>query len=106
MFGLRGEKNKLTMNVEIKKFVFRYDCQRHWKRLTMTDDPDVRYCGCCQKNVFNEKTNKALKETVHFERCVKAQEIDSFLDALPIPTNNSYGDIFELMVADMQHRKT
>jgi hypothetical protein len=74
----------MTMPVDDIKLVFEYECHKKWKSLALTDDPDIRYCDCCKKNVYYCKTTKALKQAVQFERCVALQGLNSAIPDIPV----------------------
>lgn len=66
------------MTTSIRNCTFAYRCDRQWSKLKKTRDPDVRYCGDCQREVFFCHTDAALVEAIALNRCV-AINVDNHL---------------------------
>jgi uncharacterized protein (TIGR02996 family) len=56
--------------VENCHFRFDYLCPRKWESLRTTDDPAVRFCGACEKNVYHCPTVQDAQQHAYLGRCV------------------------------------
>lgn len=59
---------------------FRFKCPKRWENLRVTNDPAVRHCGACNKNVYFCRTLPEAQSHARQERCVAVQ-----LDVLRYP---------------------
>jgi hypothetical protein len=69
------------------KAEFKYRCPRRWAELATKDDPKVRYCHVCEKDVFLSATVDEAKANARLGRCVaiaRSQPGKVELDALVI----------------------
>lgn len=66
------------MALSIRNCPFAFRCDRKWSALKATRDPDVRFCGDCQREVFRCHTDEELVQAVALNRCVAIQ-VDRFL---------------------------
>lgn len=54
----------------IRNCTFKKLCDAEWDQLTNTDDPFIRFCGSCQKNVYFCEIHDDVQEAVQLGRCV------------------------------------
>lgn len=73
------------MALSIRNCPFAFRCDRKWTALKRTADPDVRFCGDCQREVHRCHTDQELAQAVALNRCV-ALQVDAFVhpDDLPM----------------------
>lgn len=66
------------MTLSIRNCPFAFRCDRKWSALKRTADPDVRFCGDCQREVYRCHTDRELVEAVALNRCVTIQ-VDEYV---------------------------
>ena len=49
---------------------FTFKCPNSWERLTLTDDPNTRHCGACDRDVQLVRTEAAFKRQADAGQCV------------------------------------
>jgi len=54
----------------IRNCRFAYKCEAKWEQLPETDDPSVRFCLDCEKEVHYCLTDEQLAEAIRLNRCV------------------------------------
>jgi hypothetical protein len=80
-----------TASIRNCKFAFR--CDRRWDDLIATRDPDVKFCGECQQEVFFCHTDAALADAIVRNRCI-AIHVENHLDSgMPTIRMGSIRDI-------------
>lgn len=47
-----------------------YSCKMSWSQLDQTDDPKIRFCGSCQREVYHSVNGGDLIKNVALNRCV------------------------------------
>ena len=60
--------------IENCEYTVEYECPLEWKNLKKTDDPQVRFCGECSKNVYRCKTEQAMYEHIQLNHCIAVNE--------------------------------
>lgn len=73
------------MGITIRNCTFAYRCDRKWAELTKSDNPDVRFCNECQKNVYFCRSDDELAEAVKQDRCVAIERSSDQLE-VTVPT--------------------
>lgn len=58
------------MTLSIRNCPFAFRCDRKWTGLKRTANPDVRFCGDCEREVYRCHTDAQLVESVALNRCV------------------------------------
>jgi hypothetical protein len=56
--------------MELRECDFSFVCANQWFELRATDDPNLRHCDGCQKDVHRIWTTSQLEEAKEFGRCV------------------------------------
>lgn len=54
----------------IRNCKFKKLCDAEWDSLSDTEDPMIRFCGTCHKNVYFCESHEALEAAVDLGRCV------------------------------------
>lgn len=54
----------------IRNCRFAYRCGKNWSNLATTENPDIRYCGDCQREVVFCHTDAELASSIALNRCV------------------------------------
>lgn len=55
--------------IERCKVQFEFECPKRWDRLTLTDDPSVRFCEACRKPVYYSQTVAEARRHAARGRC-------------------------------------
>ena len=63
-----------NLYIENCEYSVKYECPLKWKNLKKTDDPQVRFCGECSKNVYRCKTEKDMDEHIQLNHCIAIKE--------------------------------
>ena len=66
-------------------------CDASWDEMQLTNDPSIRSCQQCQKDVYLCKTDKELEVAVNLKRCAAINKTDisseNMMVGLWIPTD-------------------
>jgi hypothetical protein len=60
----------IAMRTAIRNCTFAYKCDKKWDELVATLNPNERYCGTCEKNVYFCETNDDFAAAILLNRCV------------------------------------
>ena len=63
-----------NLNIENCEYSVKYECPLKWKNLKKTDDPTIRFCNECNKNVYRCKTEQDLDEHIKLNHCIAVNE--------------------------------
>ncbi|MCC2637827.1 MAG: hypothetical protein K0Q68_1546 [Moraxellaceae bacterium] len=64
------------MTLSLRNCPFAFRCDRKWTSLKPTREPDIRFCGDCQREVHRCHTEGQLAEAVARNRCIAIQVED------------------------------
>jgi len=64
------------MTTAIRNCTFAFKCDKRWEDLKQGSDPDIRFCGACQRNVHFCHTADQLKKAIILNRCVTIEIAD------------------------------
>jgi hypothetical protein len=70
----------------IRNCIWGVKCDRSWGNLKQTEDPTVRFCGHCQKEVFLCEDDESLIHSIIRNRCI-AIDPESFSGDFPYGGN-------------------
>ncbi len=56
--------------INIRNCIFGFKCTADWYALNDTEDPKIRFCLGCKKDVYKVATKKELYEAIELNRCV------------------------------------
>ena len=75
--------------IENCEYTVEYECPLEWKNLKKTDDPQVRFCGECSKNVYRCKTEQDMDEHIQLNHCIAINEpkVMGMIDMPKLPEN-------------------
>ena len=75
--------------IENCEYTVEYECPLEWKNLKKTDDPQVRFCGECSKNVYRCKTEQDMDEHIKLSHCIAVNEpqVMGMIDMPSTPEN-------------------
>jgi hypothetical protein len=60
----------MSQNYAIRNCVFGFSCEMIWDSLTLTDDPKIRFCSECQRQVHFCASQKELNAAISKSLCV------------------------------------
>lgn len=71
----RFRRNILLIKVEEEIYLrtqelFAYPCDKRWDSLQNTENPDVKYCNECRKNVYLALDDKELIKRQELKQCI------------------------------------
>ncbi len=52
------------INLNIVNCTFRFQCDKKWEVLTLTNDASVRHCAQCNKGVYLSKTVEEINKNI------------------------------------------
>ena len=61
---------EVSMETSIRNCRFAYRCAKNWTHLATTENPDIRYCADCQREVVFCHTDAELTSSIVLNRCV------------------------------------
>lgn len=68
--------------IDIRNCVFGFKCKSDWETMEQTQEPNIRHCSGCKKDVFQVSTKEELLEAIQLNRCIAifdAPKIPDFL---------------------------
>ena len=78
--------------IENCEYTVEYECPLEWKNLKKTDDPQVRLCGECSKNVYRCKTDEAMDEHIKLNHCIAVNEPEMTMGLIAPPEPEPFDD--------------
>ena len=72
------------MESSIRNCRFAYRCGKNWSNLAETENPDIRYCADCQREVVFCHTDAQLANSIALNRCVAISLDEKFKSNQPI----------------------
>ena len=64
---------------------FAFKCPKTWDRLTITDDPNTRHCGACDRNVHLVRTGAEFKRQAEAGQCAAVRSDGLMTVGVPAP---------------------
>lgn len=59
-------------------------CDANWNEMQLTNDPSIRSCQQCQKDVYLCKTDKELEVAVKLKRCAAINKSNNSSESLTV----------------------
>mgnify|MGYP000742321081 CR=1 FL=1 len=63
-----------SLYIENCEYSVKYECPLKWKNLKKTDDPTIRFCNECNKNVYQCKNENDMDEHIKLNHCIALEE--------------------------------
>ena len=63
-----------NLYIENCEYSVEYECPLKWKNLKKTDDPTIRFCNECNKNVYLCNTEQKMDKHVKLNHCIAVEE--------------------------------
>ena len=65
-----GTMNQIESKLTLRNCQFKFRCTQTWEGLELLDEPEIKHCSICSKNVHFVKTDKELAGAIKLNYCV------------------------------------